>query len=119
MGTRAKLGVLAAMSVALACPGNGGSPDAGPTVTFSCSNGTGTMMECDQLQIPSSSFQAAEQGCAQVGGTSGNACTTQGLAGCCTLPTTEEDCYYDPTDAGVAWRQTTCVSAGGTWSTQL
>ncbi len=91
-----------------------GDGEAGPsTVTFSCSNGTGTMMECDQQQIPASSEQAAEAGCAQVGGAAGNGCPTQGLAGCCRLPTTE-NCYYDP--KAVQQRQSLCESSGGTWS---
>ena len=88
--------------------------DAGSaTITLYCSNGTGTMMECDQQQLPPSSEQAAAQGCGQVGGTAGNGCQTQGLAGCCKLPTTE-NCYYDP--AALQQRQAMCKNAGGSWS---
>lgn len=84
------------------------------TVAVSCSNGSGTSMQCALERVVPSAVAQAQQGCAEVGGSSGNTCPTQGLAGCCTL-STGENCYYDPSAA--AQRQATCASAGGSWST--
>ncbi len=94
-------------------PADAGTDAEGGAVTFSCSNGTGTTMECDQQPISPTSAQVAQNGCTQVGGTPGSGCPVTGVSGCCLLPTTE-NCYYDP--AAAAQRQATCKSAGGSWS---
>lgn len=90
--------------------------EAGSGVTFSCTNGTGASLECDQQDVPDAAVATAQMGCTQVGGTAGAGCSVMGLAGCCRQGTIEA-CYYDATSAPS--RHTACTAAGGAWSTSF
>ncbi|HEX8791439.1 MAG TPA: hypothetical protein VF765_10855 [Polyangiaceae bacterium] len=99
----------------------GGSGSGSGGGSGSSSGGTGmTKVSCDQTSmgqcaitsVPSSEVSAFQQSCMSNGGTPGTSCPTTDLVGCCTISSTEI-CYYG--DGGVD--QSSCASAGGTWST--
>jgi hypothetical protein len=92
----------------------GGSSDSGVgfapgTSTASCY--IPVSMTCSSLKVTPSEAAAIQQACANDKGTPGSECPTSGLAGCCTMGTTE-DCYYNASEAMSA--ESACT---GTWST--
>jgi hypothetical protein len=89
--------------------------DSGPsTVPFACTLGSGSAAMCSVTQVDPSTLPTQQQTCADSLGQSGTACSTTGLAGCCTYPSGTKSCYYDPSQ--LAGDQATCTGGSGKWS---
>ncbi len=89
--------------------------DSGPsTVPFACTLGSASAAMCSVTQVDPSSLPMQQQACTDSLGQSGTACSTTGLAGCCTYPSGTKSCYYDPSQ--LAGDQATCTGGSGKWS---
>jgi hypothetical protein len=87
----------------------------GPTtVSFSCTQGSGTVTMCTQTRVDSSSLPPLQQSCSDQGGSPGTACSPSGLVGCCKYPDGTEACAYDPSQ--LANDQASCSGVSGSWS---
>ena len=74
-----------------------------------------SMDVCLKSFAPANYLAMYKSACVSAGGTTPDACPTDGLIGCCSLGTTSESCYYgDPTGKPTA---ADCAQTTGTWST--
>jgi len=95
-------------------PGGGADASGQSTVSFSCTQGAGTVTMCTQTQVASSSLTPLQQSCSDQAGNPGTTCSPSGLVGCCKYPNGSEDCSYDPSQ--LSNDQASCAGVSGTWS---